>query len=316
MIHDKTVWRHKLPVGPGPSSGPAGRGGVGWEHGSPSAGPGGAQRSRRGGVGRSWARGDRCWGAAAGGSGGGRDRGATVPLLRCCRHGAEQGRGAPACATAPRYSGAAGTALCPSTGRVPRCSALSRGAWGPLGTTLWDRDWCHWGTVLPAVPAPLMPHSSLSGGVPQLSQSGRGSEMTPHCSWQQHLPWPFWGSPDIQLHWEHLWERGERISTSSFVPGPSPRLGERYVGHKKYLAQPHSWEGSQPLRDSESLGQPPKHVPPKGPIQQSCGAAPSLGTGASGTCRDAWSRSTPRWGCCGPLLVLSAAWVPTGRVPV
>lgn len=29
MIHDKTVWRHKLPVGPGPSSGPAGRRGIG-----------------------------------------------------------------------------------------------------------------------------------------------------------------------------------------------------------------------------------------------------------------------------------------------
>lgn len=151
-------------------------------------------------------------------------------MLRCCRHGAEQGRGTPACATAPRYSGAAGTALCPSTGRVPRCSALSRGAWGPLGTTLWDRDWCHWGTVLPVVPVPLVPHSSLSGGVSQLSQPGRGSEMTPHCSWQQHLPWPFWGSPGIQLHWEHLWERGEEDQYQLFCPWAFPTSWGKVCG--------------------------------------------------------------------------------------
>lgn len=125
--------------------------------------------------------------------------------------------------------------------------------------------------MLPAAPAPLMPHSPLPGGVPQLSLPGRDSDMTPHCSWQQHLPRSFWGSPGIQLHWEHLWQRGEEDQCQLFVPGLCPRLGERYVGHGKNLAQPHQWGGSQPLRDSQSLGQPPSMSPPKGPSSRAVG---------------------------------------------
>lgn len=239
-----------------------------------------AQRRRRGAVGRSWERGDRCSGAVVGDSGGG--RGAAVsspapqPLPRCCRHGAVRGRGTPARTAAPRYCGAVpgGTGPCPSTGRVPRCSAPAQ---GPPGRALWDRDWCQWGTMLPPAPAPCAPQPPVWGcPVTQLSLPGRGfalgshcptvgksSEMTSHHSWQQHLPRPLWDSPGIQLHWEHLWERGEEDQCQVFVPGVSPCLGEGYVG-QKYLAEPHRWGGSQPLRCSQSLGQPPKHVLPKG----------------------------------------------------
>lgn len=185
----------------------------------------------------------------------GRDRGATrtAPLPRCCRHGAEQGRKTLARAAGPRYDGAVagGPGVCPSTGWVPRCSAPLWGARGPLDRALWDREQCQWGTMLPA---PVVPHSPCPGlsGHPAVPAwqglcSG-GSEMTPHCSWQQHLPRPFWGSPGIQLHWENLWEREHEDQCQVFVPGVSPCLEERYVG-QKYLST--GGGGSQ-----QSYGQP------------------------------------------------------------
>lgn len=150
---------------------------------------------------------------------------------------------------------------------------------------------------------------------------GKGSEMTPHHSWQQHLPRLFWGSPGIQLHWENLWERGQEDQCQLFIPGVSPCLGER-CGTEISVQR---WGGSQSLR------QPPRHVPPpEGLPSRAMGQPlpwaqallhPYLGplpARASDTCRGAisWSSPTPRWASRGPWPVLSGAWVPLGRVPV
>lgn len=182
MIHDKTVWCHKLPVGPGPSSGPAGRSGVGvgarsW----PGRGSAQEQRSCRQELGKVGSVFGRCAGGQRRGQGQGGHKDCALAQVLPPRGRAGPEDPCPRRRSPVRRGCSWGSRRLPQHRMGPSVLSTLVGGTGPSRQSPVGQR-----PVSVGHDAPLVPHSPARGClVTQLSLPGRSFALGSHClTWQ------------------------------------------------------------------------------------------------------------------------------------